>query len=184
MSPIIGIIDSQKSGHLYTIAGSYEPLASITVPSGGLSSIVFGSIPQTYAHLQIRTFHQSTGSAESYMQFNNDTAANYKIHYLYGDGASAVAGVGSVTTGVSFNYSGGTGSIFGASVVDILDYTSTNKNKTTRALGGYDANGSGLSILYSGLWFKTPEAITSIKLFPNTGNFAANSSFSLYGIKG
>ena len=58
--PFLGIYASQASGHLFTPAGAYEPLASITVPSGGLSSIVFGSIPQTYAHLQLRYTARTT----------------------------------------------------------------------------------------------------------------------------
>jgi hypothetical protein len=179
--PILGIMASQISGHLET--NSYESIQTVTVGSGGAANAVFSSIPSTYKHLQIRAFHQSTGSPESHMRFNGDTGNNYKIHFLYGDGGSAVGGTGGTTNAVSFNYNGGSGSVFGASVTDILDYTNTNKNTTTRSLGGYDANGSGLEIYYSGLWINTA-AITSITLYPVSGNFAQYSSFALYGIKG
>lgn len=165
------------------IVGAYESIATSTVGAGGSPYVTFSSIPQTYTHLQIRAFHQSTASAESYMQFNADTAANYKIHYMYGAGSGTpVSGVGSATNNASFNYSGGTGSIFGASVTDILDYTNTSKYKVTRSIGGYDANGSGLEIMYSSLWMNTA-AITSIKLYQASGNFAQYSHFALYGVK-
>jgi hypothetical protein len=179
--PILGIIASSFRSAAGP-EGAYDSLATVTVPSGGLASITFAGIPSGYKHLQLRTFHQSTGSPESYMQFNGDTAANYKIHFLYGTGAAVASGVGGTTTAVSFGYSGGTGSIFGASIADILDYANTSKNKTTRSLGGYDANGSGLEILYSGLWLNT-SAITSITLSPPSGSFAQHSSFALFGVK-
>jgi hypothetical protein len=74
------------------------------------------------------------------------------------------------------------GSYFGVGVASILDYTNTNKYKTSRILCGYDANGSGFSLLYSGLWQNTA-AITSITMFPNSGNFEQYSSFALYGVR-
>jgi hypothetical protein len=36
----------------------------------------------------------------------------------------------------------------------------------------------------SALWYKTPEAINTITIFPDAGNFNQYSSFALYGIKG
>jgi hypothetical protein len=71
---------------------------------------------------------------------------------------------------------------YGVIVIDILDYTNTNKYTTVRTLGGYDNNGSGAVALFSGLWLNTA-AITSIQ----TGAFFAgddtNSQLALYGIK-
>jgi hypothetical protein len=73
--------------------------------------------------------------------------------------------------------------IFGTAVFDLLDYTNTSKYKTTRSLTGHDKNGSGLIVLYSGLWLNTA-AVTSITVLPNTGNFNQYTSAALYGIKG
>jgi hypothetical protein len=117
-----------------------------------------------------------------FIQFNSDTANNYANHVLYGDGATAAADKETTVGYIRVSYQASDTSN-AVSVVDILDYTSTNKNKTTRALSGWDANGSGVVRLDSGLWFKTPEAITSIKIY-NASNFQANSQFALYGIKG
>ena len=72
---------------------------------------------------------------------------------------------------------------FGAYIVDILDYASTSKNTTTRALAGYDNNGNGSLYVKSGLWLDT-SAITSITVTPNAGNWVEHSTLALYGIKG
>jgi hypothetical protein len=77
-----------------------------------------------------------------------------------------------------------TASAFGVGICDILDYTNTNKNRVTRSLTGYDANGSGNSRLYSGLYVSTT-TVTSIKLWAEPGSLHTEySSFALYGIKG
>ena len=180
-----GILSSQISGHLYTLTGSYDALATVTVPSGGASSIVFSGIPQTgYKHLQIRAFTSATsGSNDIDVVFNGDTSANYASHRLYGTGSSVVSyGAGSLSN-VAFVGRSGTSSYFGGMIVDILDYANTNKYKTTRSLTGEDENSQGIIMLTSGLWQST-SAINSIKIEPQSGNsFNQYSSFALYGIK-
>jgi hypothetical protein len=73
--------------------------------------------------------------------------------------------------------------MFGAGVIDILDYADTNKYKTCRLLGGQDLNGGGRVYSMSSNWQKTA-AITQIDLSFETGNCMQYSSFALYGIKG
>ena len=65
--------------------------------------------------------------------------------------------------------------------MDILDYTNTNKNKTIRAIAGFDANGSGTAGLWSSVYLDT-SAITSIAVGTANSNFAAGSRLDLYGI--
>jgi hypothetical protein len=118
-------------------------------------------------------------------QFNGDTTANYRQHSIRGDGASALAADNTLSAGWVDRCIPRVGSSsFGGVVMDILDYTSTNKNKTVRSLGGFDRNGGGIITLSSSLWFKTPEAITSIRLKPQSSSWTQYSSFALYGIKG
>ena len=70
-------------------------------------------------------------------------------------------------------------------IFDILDYTNTNKNTTTRALTGNETNGTaGQAILFSSGNWRNTAAITSILIYPSSGNFSQYSSFALYGIKG
>jgi len=186
--PILGIIASQNYPR---VTNSYESIATTTVGSGGTSTITFSSIPSTYQHLQIR-LNARTNRANAIdpilIRMNSDsTAANYVSHALYGSGTSVVANHTTGETG-TFNYlvAGGnaSASVFGSMVIDVLDYTNTNKYTTIRSLGGSDNNGSGFVCLNSGLWMNT-NAITSLTILPFVGpSFAEYSSFALYGIKG
>lgn len=180
MSPILGIYASSMQPALN--ATSYESIATVTVGAGGSSSITFSSIPSTYKHLQIRCLTVSTSvSSGATLQFNSDTSTNYRTHSVYGSGAAT--GTSSETNILYAPYfmGGAATTSPGASIIDILDYTDTNKNKTVRSLTGYDANGSGYITLSSGLWFATPAAVTSIKISLTT--ISQYSSFALYGIK-
>jgi hypothetical protein len=189
--PILGIMASQISGHLANPA--YESIQTTTL-STATSSITFSSIPATFKHLQLRVMARTDRAGSPFDAFlikvNNDaTSANYTYHYLLGDGSNASAGQenGSYGGAVVYRLPGATAaaSIFGATVTDILDYTSTNKNKTLRSLGGADYNGSGEIYFGSNLYLATPAAITSLVIVPRTGtNFITYSSFALYGIKG
>lgn len=177
------------TGTKYDIASAdnyyMEPIATTLVGAGGVSSVTFSNIPQNYKHLQIRCLTQagSGNTTDSLrMQFNGDTGANYAYHALYGTG-SAAASTGN--TGNSWAKAGQLAlstTIFSSLVIDILDYANTNKNKTVRSLSGVDFNGSGVVALESNVWLNTA-AITSITI-PYAVNFAQNSRFSLYGIKG
>jgi len=188
--PILGIMASQISGHLFAPAGAYDSLATVTL-SASTNTITFAGIPSTYKHLQIRYLSRSTrtvGADSVAFRFNSDSGSNYARHILYGDGASAgaVATTSDTMTTCALGAGASAGaSMFGGGVVDILDYTSTSKNKTVRALTGVDINGSGGDLrLGSGLWFATPAAITSITLYANGGSsdFVTYSSFALYGV--
>lgn len=187
MTPMLGIMASQISGHLVT--NSYESIATVTVGSPQANA-TFSSIPATFKHLQIRWVarNTNTGAADDTisLQFNTDTGANYALHFLYGDGSSAGAVGLANRSEILFTYTttaSASASIFGAGVTDILDYANTNKYKTLRNLGGNDRNGAGTLALSSGLW-QSSSAINSIKIYPSSGNWAQYTQFALYGIKG
>ena len=181
--PILGIIASSK----LTSSNSYESISTTTLTTS-TADVTFSSIPATFTHLQIRGIVRiSTSAAEMRMQFNGDTATNYSWHELSGNGSAARSDNGTTVARISMAYYNGfpsAASTFGSFVIDILDYANTNKYKTTRALVGFDGNGSGGPALDSGNWRNT-NAITSIRLFnDSTYTFAQYSQFALYGIKG
>lgn len=188
MAPILGIYASQISGHLFGPSGAYDSIATTTVGAGGAASVTFSSIPSTYTHLQLRLFGRSTGSnTQSYvkLEFNGDTTgSNYYSHYIQADGSTVAVGP-NASISIHYDIAGANAntSVFGAIIFDVLDYTNTSKNTTTRALGGVDNNGSGRMNLTSGLWLNT-NAVTSITLTPFSGSFAQYTSAALYGIKG
>jgi hypothetical protein len=184
LTPILGIIASQNYPR-----GSYESISTVTVGGGGAADVQFTSIPSTYKHLQVRGISRSTDSA-NFTQTKltiNGVTTNYTLHQLFGDGASATAfaATGQASTLYeSMTADTATASIYGVTILDILDYTSTNKHKTFRIMAGYDANGSGRLALSSGMTTTNTNAVTSVTLTPRFGNFKQYTQFALYGIKG
>jgi hypothetical protein len=174
-------------------AGAYESIAAVT-GNGTTSQILFSNIPSTYTHLQVRLIVRgvrSFNSEQLYIRLNGDaTSGAYRYHYLYGDGGGVTAGSSGADTVFLVNElpaANESANIYSTSVVDLLDYTSTTKNKTFRSLSGYDNNGNtsnynGKVWFGSGLWLNTA-AVTSLTVLSN-GAFATNSSIALYGIKG
>jgi hypothetical protein len=186
LNSFAAVLDSGGAGG----GGSFESIATFTA-AGGETSLTFSSIPSTYKHLQIRGLgRDALGAAGAYslgIQFNADTGTNYSWHNLVGDGSSASAG--SATTTAQMYLDGAlmgntvAAGIYSVSIIDIIDYASTTKNKTLRGFSGGDKNAAGNSMgLSSGLWRNT-SAVTSIKLIPVV-NFISGSTFALYGIKG
>lgn len=186
LSPILGVWASAQQS-AFVVTNSYQSISTVTVGSGGSSSISFTSIPSTYTHLQVRAIIKNTANTSESVRFrfNSDTATNYSFHRLFGDGSSASA-YGEANTSYAGEASSSNSpqtNIFSALVYDVLDYANTNKYKTARGLSGKDFNGSGNIFLFSGNWRNTA-AITSLTIYPNSDNFAQYSQFALYGIKG
>ena len=168
----------------------YESIQTVTIGSGGGSSAEFTSIAGTYKHLQIRAIARdndsATGQGAFWIQCNSDTGSNYSWHRVYADGSSVTSGSGSSATAILAGINsrnGNTSSVFAPTVVDILDYSNTNKYKTFRGLSGNDTNSLGYIGLHSGLWMNSA-AITSIKIFSTSpANWVQYSTFALYGVK-
>jgi hypothetical protein len=189
--PILGVIASSSQQGRASDFGAYEPLAVATVPSGGVASITFGSIPQTYTHLQVRAIGRSnrTGTTGEFIKltFNSDSGSNYADHAFFGDGTTVAAQSATSAAFIRLNRFAGSlepANVFGTIILDIVDYANTSKNKTVRNFGGIDNNGSGDIWFMSGLWQST-SAITSVTLTPGGGTlYSQYSQFALYGIKG
>ena len=171
-----------------------EPIASVLVGAGGANTIAFTDIPQGYKHLQMRGSIQTTrvtyGRDWVYFRLNGDRGANYSWHKLDGDGTTIGAGgTADADAGVVAEVGTSTGGTFGVAILDILDYSNTNKYKTVKTLGGGDHNGAvagfyGTVTFVSGSW-RSFDPVSSLYLHPSNGPlFAQYSRFSLYGIKG
>jgi hypothetical protein len=170
--------------------GDYESIQTVN-GNGSASVLSFTSIPATYSHLQIRGICRDGRAVTvdtGYITLNSITTSTYASHYLGGNGASATAGATSATApsnAVAFLIPGSSAgaSMFGAVVIDFLDYANTNKTKVLRSLTGTDQNGSGNVWLTSYLQTGTA-ATTQIDLTTGTGTaWATGTSFALYGIK-
>ena len=165
---------------------SMYPIASVNLGVGS-GSFQFTSIPQTFSHLQMRVFFRGSDSgAVSYLNVyvNGDAyTTNYSVHNLIGDGSTAYAAGTANAGGIGNLFSPGassTANVFASGIVDVLDYTNTNKYKTLRILWGYDTNGAGNVILSSGMLKSSTAAVTSLGIFNFTS--AAGCCVDLYGI--
>jgi hypothetical protein len=193
MTPVLGIIASSNQQGRTTLTGSYDSLGSVTV-SSSTTSIVFTGIPTNYQHLQIRGLFRSDKSADTnadlYLYLNGDTStANYTRHYFRGNGTAASA-FGSAAS--VFPVAGeapaasSPSSVFGATIIDILDYANVNKYKNVRTLHGDEqSTGTTQSNIYltSSLWMNFSPVTSLTFNLQATTNFVTNSTFALYGVK-
>lgn len=186
---LLGVTASHGAGA--RSGGDFESISTVTVGAGGASTITFSSIPATYKHLQLRMICRSSysGYDAPVIKVGNttiDTGANYAWHYLYGDTGGVGSSGSSSTTDTRLGKTADasmTSNVFGTKIIDILDYSNTNKYKTIRALGNFDNNGTGQIELDSILWMNT-SSITDIRFtLYNSGNYVQYSHFALYGIK-
>jgi hypothetical protein len=154
---------------------SYVALANITLGSSA-SSVTFSSIPASFRDLVL--VFNGTGSGTTgnlRMTFNGSTLSNFSDVRMYNFNNSS----GSDTTGGDSLVSLGSLNNRQASVVNIMDYSATDKHKTYLFRGGAPAVGSGAS---ANRWASTA-AITSIVLINTAGTLDAGSTFALYGIR-
>ena len=185
MTPMIGIMASAAMG---SKRSSYESIATLS-GTGASATISFTSIPNTFKHLQIRVLGRSSNAATNdlFTVFANGdtTAGNYAYHRLNGDGAT-VTTTGAASSSPRIGYVTGataTADVMGVTILDIIDYASTTKNKTFKSFSGQDRNGAGIVWLASGLWMST-SAINQIDLTLVGLNWTTQTTIALYGIKG
>ncbi len=169
----------------FTATSAYDSLGTVVL-SSATSTVTFSNIPSTYTHLQIRWSAKLTENSVTYLylRFNSDSATNYSYHTIYGDGSAAALDSNAPTSYAVAGIAGGTANIFAANVLDILDYSNTNKFKTARVINGVDVNGAGGYVEFTSSNWRSSSAVTSIQIITqNPTTLAASSSFALYGIK-
>lgn len=189
----------QKHSNLLAGNPAYSPpafdLLQTTVLGSDTTSVTFSNLNNfsQYRHLQIRgvTRRPAGGSflnSGSYgVQLNGDTGGtSYSWHRLEGAGGLVSSSAGPNSNYGPDNVANGTPNdatgAFAGWVMDVLDFSNTSKNTTIRVLSGRSGTSTPIIGLYSGVWLNT-NAVTSILIQERWGQFAANSRFSLYGIR-
>ena len=171
-----------------TFPGYFESIAT-ALGTGSSGEINFTNIPQNYAHLQIRGYSLVNVTNEDVLlRVGNstiDSGSTYSWHEMRGAGGGAPSSTSQ--TNQAFIYAGsntGSGTYPYVFIIDVLDYTNTNKNKTVRSLAGTERNSTdGTTSIFSGVWRNTA-AIDTIRLYAASGQFSVSSHFALYGIRG
>jgi len=162
---------------------------SVTVGSGGASSIEFTSIPQDGTDLVVLVSARDVsgfGYGITRLTFNNDTGANYSTIFLSGEGSgtpssSSVPNTNYIFSGVVTG-GGSTANSFSSQSIYISNYSgATTKTVSSDSVVENNATDAPQR-LNAGVWNSTA-TITSIELKSSWGvNFAQHSTASLYKI--
>ena len=161
-------------------AGTDFQLISTQLLSGSAASVTFSSIPSTFRHIQLRSTAAGNASNNANLTMNGVTSG-YAYHYLLGNGGSVSSSA--ITSAASIQLSGfnvAESPSFSGSIIDILDYSQTTKNKTVRAFIGVSSPFTNNVNLTSGSSFTTA-AVTSLTIAAASGSLLTGSRFSLYG---
>jgi hypothetical protein len=165
-----------------TLSAGGMTLISTTTLTG--SSVTLSTIPSTYNDLQIiiQNFRPATDAVNLRMRFNSDTGTNYNFG-LADEATDQTWDWSSIYFGFSTNSDNGASSSLYQ--ITIPDY----KNATTYKIGRYlgivnDATSPTTSFdaVNSHFQYKGTSAISSIDLFPASGNFTSGTVL-LYGVK-
>ena len=119
-------------------------------------------------------------SADLLVEFNGDAvAANYDVQELTGDGAVVAAARDAASQALATIPGELAGAnIFGAATMLFPAYAESDRHKHRLAMGGIAGD---VVELRSGRW-ESSNPISSIKLYPSTGEFAAGTIAELWGI--
>lgn len=175
------------------MANTYSAIATVTVGSGGTSSIQFTNIPAVYKDLLIKYSLRSLRAANfdtAVMSFNSNSSNMSQITF---QGTGRLVSTSTFVTSGS-NYfdvnaeAGGSqtsNNIFSNAEVYIADYTSSSAKSISvnmvtenNAIGSYSAYADLASILWN-----STSAVSSISIAAANGNWAQYSTATLYGIK-
>ena len=152
------------------------------------ASVTFDNLPTSgYTDLKIVMSGRLTAGASTQsltVQFNGSTSG-YSSRNLRGSGSAAssvtdVYGTDEMYLG-EFPATNSTANTFGNGEIYIPNYISSNNKSVSADMVTEDNATLAWSYLSAGLWANS-SAITSIRLIPNTADFVANSTFSLYGV--
>jgi hypothetical protein len=157
---------------------TYTPLATVTLGSSA-SSVTFSNIPATYRDL-IVVFNGGcvSGVANMRMSLNgNTTDANYSGVRMDGTGSGTESGTLTAGQARFVNYYGYLeANLNGNIIIQVMDYSATDKHKTYLSRANHAAN--GVSAVAGR--FASTSAVTSVML--DGADFRTGSTFNLFGI--
>jgi hypothetical protein len=155
---------------------TYTPLATVTLGASA-SSVTFSSIPATYRDLICVINALGTTSTFLIFRVNGETGSIYSRVSMF----ASTSGVGSFSsTATSLQgLSDLNSTAYSMDIVQLMDYSATDKHKST--LSRTNDPNVAATVATAGR-IATTSAINSIALSPNSGNFAAGSTFNLYGV--
>ncbi len=167
------------------MANTFIAIQTITVGSGGSSSIEFTAIPATYTDLLVKLSLRSDQAnvyGGSTISLNNSTS-NFTYRFVYGEGAVAAAFGGTTNLSADQNGDTATANTFSNFDMYIPNYASSNYKSISQDSVTENNATTAYAEFGAVLWSDTA-AITSIKLSPaSTKVWKQYSTATLYGIK-
>jgi hypothetical protein len=182
------VCKSAATGAAVWVGVGLTPIAR-TLTAGSAGSVNFASIPGTFTDLRLVVSAMSDAAAASVgfkVQFNGDTGANYSYNEIFSNGGNpSGTQVLNVTSSLLGDLSGSTAptNSGGIIVCDIPSYAGTQFHKHAQCESNQrnSSGAMGYREYTTTIWQNTA-AITSILVFPDSGNFQNNSVVSLWGI--
>lgn len=160
-----------------------QVIQHIEVPAGGVTSLSFTSIPQTFTDLLILASIRNSSTFEHVLVGINGSTANFSNKYVTGYGSNQTASSSYARYVGNTTRSGQTANTFGSTRIYIPNYTSSNLKEISGESLSENNSGTDYATVFSiNLWSQTT-AISSVQL---TNEGAATileySSATLYGI--
>jgi hypothetical protein len=163
------------------MATTFTKIASVSVGLLGAANIEFTSIPSTYTDLVLKYSGRSSANLYYGQLYFNSNTSSYSRMQLGGDGSSTFSGSYANEYTLIVDPSTSTASTFSSTEVYIPNYAgSANKSFSVDGVTENNAT-AAYAVMYAALWSNTA-AITSIKLDPDSGDFAQYSTATLYGV--
>jgi hypothetical protein len=165
------------------MASTLVALQTVTVGAGGVSSVTFSSIPQTYNDLVIKSSSRTTGTNCTYFVNFNGTNTGTTALRLYA--ANGVGGASGSFANSYFDYgnpSNSTANTFSNSELYIPNYASSN-NKSVSSETVTEDNSTTWQVFMTAGVKNNTNPITSITISPVIDPLIAQySTFTLYGV--
>lgn len=158
---------------------TFFKIATVTVGSGGASTIGFSSIPSTYTDLCVKYSGRNINNAYTFSIALNGTTVTASRRFF---GTGSGGGNSDTYNGMYTDYSSAIANAFGNAEIYIPNYT-TSSYKSLSVDAVSEDNYSSAYMNIAGLLLATTSVVSSITLIPESGNFAQYSSATLYGIK-
>lgn len=157
----------------------YTALATTTIGTA-VNSVTFSSISSAYRDLALVVNWGNSANTGFLIRFNSDTGSNYHFIIAQGDGNIKTNLAGNSVSSISMGYVWNNNTVTGNSLVNIMDYSTTNKHKTVLLRDNDVYVGADM---IAARWANT-SAITSVQIFGgSSSNFTTGSTLSLYGVK-
>ncbi len=164
---------------------TYTPIGTITL-SASASEVIFSGIPaslngQSFRDLVLVVDPKGLAGNWVQVEFNNDTTTLIPGVRALGDGSTTIAQTqNNAFIDAGFFNSGAIGN----TILQIMDYTATDKHKTVLNRWNNNAGASANYVAMAAFRYPVTTAITSIKVKSNSGNLASGTTMSLYAIAG